>query len=298
MKFDIVVGNPPYNRDIYLDFVVAGHEISNKCLSMITPNKWANKLDDANIRFKNKMAKHINKYVFYPDCLDVFAIGENDGVGYYLIDHDEHDKQCIVNKSARKPEINSIEYRSINNGETLWNVGNHLIEKLKHFDKYEYNEVVYTKKYVVNITNKFGHSRLTSGVYDIDNGCTSSKYIGLGGHLFSDKGCRVIMRCKIMRPEDEVAKVSTNIYTSDNIEECRSFASWLQCKLTRFMILIRCNWQSVINKGTFVNVLDPGPFDHIFTDEELYKKYGLSDAEIALVDSLVMTGLKNKEVIE
>jgi site-specific DNA-methyltransferase (adenine-specific) len=40
MKFDIVVGNPPYNKDAYLDFVTMGHHLADKYSLWITPAKW------------------------------------------------------------------------------------------------------------------------------------------------------------------------------------------------------------------------------------------------------------------
>ena len=40
MKFDVVIGNPPYNNDIYLDFVELGHKLADKCSCWITPAKW------------------------------------------------------------------------------------------------------------------------------------------------------------------------------------------------------------------------------------------------------------------
>ena len=40
VKFDVVIGNPPYNNDIYLDFVQVGHKLSNKYSCWITPAKW------------------------------------------------------------------------------------------------------------------------------------------------------------------------------------------------------------------------------------------------------------------
>ncbi len=39
MKFDVVIGNPPYNNDLYLDFVTLGHQLSTKYTCMITPAK-------------------------------------------------------------------------------------------------------------------------------------------------------------------------------------------------------------------------------------------------------------------
>lgn len=40
VNFDVVVGNPPYNNDIYLDFVTIGHKLASKCSCWITPAKW------------------------------------------------------------------------------------------------------------------------------------------------------------------------------------------------------------------------------------------------------------------
>lgn len=40
VKFDIVIGNPPYNNDLYIPFVEAGHKLSKEYTVMITPAKW------------------------------------------------------------------------------------------------------------------------------------------------------------------------------------------------------------------------------------------------------------------
>lgn len=40
MKFDVVIGNPPYNNDLYLDFVQLGYQLSSNYVCMITPAKW------------------------------------------------------------------------------------------------------------------------------------------------------------------------------------------------------------------------------------------------------------------
>lgn len=40
MTFDVVIGNPPYNNDLYLDFVQLGYKLSSNYVCMITPAKW------------------------------------------------------------------------------------------------------------------------------------------------------------------------------------------------------------------------------------------------------------------
>lgn len=42
-----------------------------------------------------------------------------------------------------------------------------------------------------------------------------------------------------------------------------------------------------VNLKAFEFVPDPGAFDHIFTDEELYKKYNLTDEEINIIESVI-----------
>lgn len=49
MEFDVVVGNPPYNNDIYIDFVQLGHTLSKDYTIMITPAKWQAKGGGATI---------------------------------------------------------------------------------------------------------------------------------------------------------------------------------------------------------------------------------------------------------
>mgnify|MGYP001625074033 FL=1 len=48
-----------------------------------------------------------------------------------------------------------------------------------------------------------------------------------------------------------------------------------------------CKLTGVYNNYDWRFVPDPGAFDHIFTDEELYKKYNLTDDEIKLIESVI-----------
>ena len=76
MKFDVTVGNPPYNNDIYLDFVTLGHKLAKQYTCMITPAKWQAKTDgkpkgsktpDKNEQFRQNIAPYMEKIVFMPD---------------------------------------------------------------------------------------------------------------------------------------------------------------------------------------------------------------------------------------
>jgi hypothetical protein len=55
----------------------------------------------------------------------------------------------------------------------------------------------------------------------------------------------------------------------------------------RFLVTLGMCASSVRNEETWRFVPDPGAFDHIFTDEELYKKYNLTEEEIAIIESVI-----------
>ena len=54
MKFDVVIGNPPYNRGMDLDFVKLGFDLSTQYTVMITPAKW--QTAEANQKTASKMS--------------------------------------------------------------------------------------------------------------------------------------------------------------------------------------------------------------------------------------------------
>lgn len=68
-------------------------------------------------------------------------------------------------------------------------------------------------------------------------------------------------------------------------EYCESMRSYYQCKLIWYLVyMTNCG---NAGKEAFVNVPDPGAFDHIFTDDELYKKYNLTQDEINIIESVI-----------
>ena len=67
--------------------------------------------------------------------------------------------------------------------------------------------------------------------------------------------------------------------------EAESVLSYLSCKLTRLLILLHKPSQDTTRKVyTFVPTQD---WTKIWTDKDLYAKYGLTDDEIAFIDSVV-----------
>ena len=70
-----------------------------------------------------------------------------------------------------------------------------------------------------------------------------------------------------------------------NKAECESICSYLKTKFARFMLSLAKTSQHATGKTyRFVPMQD---FSKPWTDAELYKKYGLTDEEIAFIESTI-----------
>ena len=275
MKFDVVIGNPPYNNDIYLDFVVLGHNLASQCTCMITPAKWQAKGGKKNEDFRKNIVPYMSKIVYYPNTPDVFCIGEAAGISYYIIDKVERDDLELVSKC----KINGTLNGQFNGGKSeikaLELCGKSIIDKMPT-KKIDIKSIDYSKKHKVFANNLVGLS-------------------GGGGNwetcLFSkDAKTNFLGKCSVthsLLEEQHFSHNYTVVFSALTSNECDSFVSYINTKLTRFLLYCgRCG-NSVTNKETWRFVPDPGAFDHIFTDQELYDKYGLTDEEINIIESVI-----------
>ena len=71
----------------------------------------------------------------------------------------------------------------------------------------------------------------------------------------------------------------------DNVSFAENLCSYIKTKFFRFLVSLKKNTQDATAKVySFVPMQD---FSKPWTDEELYKKYGLNDKEIAFIDSMI-----------
>jgi site-specific DNA-methyltransferase (adenine-specific) len=107
MKFDVIVGNPPYqmtgggggtnDTPLYDQFVEQAKSLGPKYISMIIPSRWmagGRGLD----RFRKDMLadRRIRSLVDYPNSAELFpGVDLKSGVCYFFWDH-EHDGDCNV----------------------------------------------------------------------------------------------------------------------------------------------------------------------------------------------------------
>lgn len=235
MKFDVVIGNPPYNKGMDLDFIDLGYKLSNKYTAMITPAKWqtseANqKVSSKNINygeFRQKYVPHMKYVCFYPCCKDIFDILQVDGITYYLIDKSKVYEKCTVKNICKYIHEfdKSIEERRITERQSLLNIGNKIVEYLGDYKKFRIPSTYYRKKYQVWTNTQTPGGNLSTVV-------SSRKTLFIGESTLEE-----YIGIEFKHSNAEICS-----FTSDNKEECESFVSWLNCKFTRFLQqLIKAN---------------------------------------------------------
>lgn len=86
MKFTCVVSNPPYNDDVYIDFVNLGVAVTEQCGVYITPAKWQAKSGQKNEQFRKDIVPYMSKIVYYPCAQELFDIRNLDSISYYKVE--------------------------------------------------------------------------------------------------------------------------------------------------------------------------------------------------------------------
>ena len=288
MKFTCVVGNPPYNMGGDLDFVNIGFEISDRYVCMITPAKWQTAEEDQRVdskisygQFRNMFVKYMSYICFYPDCKDIFDIGQIDGNTYFLLDKYKNSNTCIVeNKCKIQKYFNSIQERNICNRESLNNIGNDIWQYIRSqslYRPFRLQENPDGRYEIWTNTQMASGSRggMTSCLLTVNG---NSQFIGVS--RFRDKYTDT-------KPESSTAKI---VFASNSEMEARSFLSWMDSKFVRFLLAINISKLSNIMCNNFFRfVPEPisGKFDHIYTDNELYTQFNLTKQYIDVIESVV-----------
>ena len=278
MEFDLVIGNPPYNKGADIDFVFLGCELSSKYVCMITPAKWQTAEATQGISskhsygdFRKEIVPHIKELCFYPCCKDVFDIYQTDGITYFLVDKDtKYDMAYVVNKCHDIEAFNGEQCRSILKEESLLNIGQEIIESLGEYKAFQFPYITGNKQYEIWMNTK------VSG-YD----------------WYSTQRPRYVLSTSRLIDNSKNESYSGEakcIFESDSLDECKSFVSWIYSRFTRFFLVPNISKLNNIQTDhcfRFVPAPPSGKFDHIYTDEELYKEFKLPQKYIDVIESVI-----------
>ena len=317
MKFDVIIGNPPYQLDdggskasakpLYHLFVEQAMKLNPKFLTMIIPARWyagGKGLDD----FRDKMLtdSRIRVLVDYFDANDCFpGIDISGGVCYFLWDRDNKGLCKVVSK--RKDTTNEMTRKLLEEGAESFirfNQAISILRKVKAKEGFKsFTQVVSSRKpFGLDTKPRLVKQKSPGYVFTYaypNNAYVKEESISLNknwvsehkvfiSYAYGERGdfpYFVIGKPFYGSPQTCCTETYLVIGPFASQNKCESCMSYMRTKFFRFLVLLKKNTQHATSKVyQFVPLQD---FSHPWTDEMLYKKYGLTEEEIAFIESMI-----------
>ncbi len=315
MKFNAIVGNPPYQvmdggakasaMPVYQHFVNIAKMIKPQYISMIMPAKWFNGgrgLDD----FRNDMLsdQRISNLFDYVDGHECFpGVDIAGGVCYFLWD-EKHNGRCRVTTQFNSRRVENI--RILNSGDVFIRH----VEELSILDK-----IGKEKKHLSDIIHSQKPFGLRTYVRPMESGDIQLRYTGgqgpyrrdlitqneslidkwkvitsyttaeHAGETDKNGQKRIISTLEVLEPGVICTETYLLVATFDTKEEAENLLSYIKTRFVRSLIAMITTTQHLARANfRFVPLQD---FNKPWTDSELYLKYGLTLDEIAFIESMI-----------
>lgn len=321
MKFDVIVGNPPYqlsdggfgrsSSPIYQLFVQQAKKLNPRFLSMIIPSRWfagGKGLDE----FRNQMLNddRLRKIVDYENSSEVFpGVDVAGGICYFLWDRDSkglcevtsfHEGKKVVterqlnefNIFIRKSQAVSIIRKVMDISENDNNYLNDVISSRKPFGlptNYEPQDKGVPCWFIQRIGMKYAKK---SDIKDNNNLLNKWKLLipkaPIAGQTDFSKpvGFYYDGNTRIAKPGECCTESWIVACAFSTKSEVLSFKSYLFTKTVRFLLLQTVISQDV-TKQNFRFVPHLGKYVGNYTDEILVKRWGITNKEWDYIDSRI-----------
>lgn len=322
MKFDVIVGNPPYQVDsdgntrtkpVYNLFVERALEMDPRHVVMITPSRWFTGglgLD----AFRAQMIgdRRIRTLVDNPKIYDCFpGVKIRGGVSYFHWDR-EHDGDCVVSTRINGTIVSSVK-RDLRQGDGVVvrdNRAASVVDRVSGMAP-ESAEAAFGPQVPFGLRTNFSGSRPepVSGSIPVVYGTR----IGYVTHDQIERNHEWIDCWKVLLPMassgdtpvdadgnivdvvlgEPIALAPGSACTQtyfiagmfDTRDETENYAYYLATKFVRFLVLQRKTTQHVTpDRFRFVPMLD---MTRRWTDEDLYERFGLTEDERAYIEATI-----------
>ena len=325
MKFDVIIGNPPYQlsdggqaasaKSIYQLFVSQAQKLKPKYLTMIIPARWyTNGKGQGMSEFRQAMLSddRISHLVDFKNSEDCFpGVNVAGGICYFLWERDYHGI-CNVKNMSNVRGVNSEDttQRYLNEYDVLVrdNSAIRIIRKIKEKTQTMLNSEVKSYSYFAirsferGIAEKsqsndvrllssqgkgyFPLSKVTDKEGILDKYKVIITYAMSGGNKpSSDGNYQVISSLQILKPNEVCTETYLILGTFDKFAAAQNMLTYVQTKFFRFLLL-----QSLtsihITKDSF-QFVPCQEYNDKWNDVALYDKYSLTAEEIELIETTI-----------
>lgn len=321
MKFDVIIGNPPYQLSdggdteerkrggatpLYNLFIQQAKKLKPHYLIMIVPSRWfagGRGLDE----FRDEMLhdKHLKKLIDYPISTDCFpGVEIKGGVCYFLWDK-SYNGDCEITTVRNKAHSMSLRPMLEDGCDTFirYNEAIPIYRKVRAYREKTFDGIVSnqkpfglrtyftgrTKKYIDDVilyANKSIGYVSRKDIVQNEQWIDKFKvYITMAYGAGEDFPHQIINKPFLGEPNTCCTETYLVIGPFDNKIEAENVLSYIKTKFFRFLVLLKKNTQHAASK--VYSLVPLQDFSEPWTDEKLYKKYGLSEDEIAFIDSMI-----------
>ena len=320
MKFDVIIGNPPYQlndgggtgksaKPIYQLFVEQAKKLKPKYLTMIIPSRWfagGKGLDE----FRKTMLtdKHIRQIVDYDNFKEVFpGVDLAGGACYFLWDRDGIGSCTVTNISGNSK---NIMMRDLDEFEIFirQNKAVRIVEKIQQQSKcHSLRERVcsrmpfgipstYSPKesgIPCHFTQKIGRKYVSEkDVSDSSNILNKWKLLvpkaPIAGQTDFSKPVKFYYdgNTIVAGPGECCSESWLVIGAFDTKEETESYKTYIFTKIVRFLLLQTVVSQN-ISKKNYCFIPDLGNYQGTYTDKDLCTKWNITPDEWDFIDSKI-----------
>lgn len=328
MKFDVIIGNPPYQLSdggaqasaspLYNLFVRKAKKLQPRYMTMIIPARWyagGKGLDSFRDEMLNdKSIKVLHDFPITDDCFP--GVNIRGGVCYFLWDREYNNKESLVTvvthngkdvyetKRAMRYQEFNIFIRYSQSLQILNKVGcdggadslMHHVSPRKPFGistDFTKTEAFHNSPLGIDSPVSCYGKGLQLGYVDKSDVKSHPEWVekykvmtsranNIGTELNDDNLNAIVCEPNCICTESYVViGAELNL----NKAECENLISYLKTRFVRFChSLAKASQDATAKTYRFVPIQD---FSKPWTDEELYAKYGLTEEEIAFIESMI-----------